>query len=58
MPKFEVAFPIISGFNVFTVEAETPEEATQKVLDGECECSEYDCVEVNFDPDFADITKI
>ena len=49
---YEVALPIIRGWMVYEVEAESEEEAKEIVANGECDTlsdSEYDNVECDLD---------
>ena len=56
--KYEVSFPILRGFSVYEVDANSPNEAIQDVLNGKGEFIEYDKVEVDFDADLADVEEI
>jgi hypothetical protein len=56
--KYEVSFPILRGFSVYEVDTDSPDEAIQDVLSGNCEFVEYDKVEVDFDSNLADVEEI
>jgi len=59
MAKYEVVFPIISGWQVFSVKAENKEQATELVLSGgPFDSVEYDDVEVGFDSNLAEVDLI
>jgi hypothetical protein len=56
--KYEVSFPILRGFSVWEVDANSPDEAIQDVLNGNGESIEYDKVEVDFDANLAEVEEI
>jgi hypothetical protein len=56
--KYEVSFPILRGFSVYEVDANSPNEAIQDVLNGKGEFIEYDKVEFDFDASLAEVEEI
>ncbi len=59
MRMYEVAVPI-TGFQVLRVEAESPDDAIQQVLEGNFDPydSEYDKVELDLDANNADVWEV
>ena len=58
MPIFEVTLPIIRGFEVFTVQADTEAEAIEATLNGDIIDSEFARVETDFDSNLAQVAQI
>jgi hypothetical protein len=55
--EYEVAFPVVSGWRVYTVLAKDEEAATNKVLAGDID-GEYEDLEVNYDSNLAIVTEL
>lgn len=58
MQTYEVAFPIVSGYQVFTVKAKSEDEAVEKCLAGQGGDSALEDVEADFDSNLAIVDEI
>jgi len=53
--EYEVAFPIIKGWQVFTIEAKSRKDAREKAMDGEYYDTYFDKVDLDYST--CDITQ-
>jgi len=55
---YEVALPVIRGWMVYEVEAESEDEARELIANGEVSDSEYDDVECDLDTNTWEIQEV